>query len=322
MHAANSVFFDGLKQNSSIRELTFESGDYDYNDAETFDDVHYEILKVYQTNNNLTEFSIRNGYLHGGEHIMASVFRNSTNMTRIVLNNCDINDEQLLPMVEAIQGGPLKGLCLPRNRIGNTRCEAIVTLLGDQNCNIEILDLQENRITEEGAITLANGLPSNASLSTCFLWKQQVSIDTSRVVDAFARAFCDTTSINSIYASNHSVGNLLFGEERPDMINALTDMHCTNDKVFVATRKILQYVDHLDMEPLFELDAEEGEQNLNALPYVMAWFERAEEYDEFGKEEYCLAEKKLETIYQFAQAMPLLFVSVNPSIKRTKRKRA
>ena len=79
MHAANSVFFDGLKQNSSIRELTFESGDYDYNDAETFDDVHYEILKVYQTNNNLTEFSIRNGYFHGGEHIMASVFRNSTN---------------------------------------------------------------------------------------------------------------------------------------------------------------------------------------------------------------------------------------------------
>ena len=66
------------------------------------------------------------------------------------------------------------------------------------------------------------------------------------------------------------------------------------------------------MEPLFEWNMEGGgERNLKALPHVVAWFERAGEAvadDEGGEESYNIEERKLTAIYQFAQAMPLLFV--------------
>ena len=53
-----------------------------------------------------------------------------------------------------------------------------------------------------------------------------------------------------------------------------------------------------------------------ALPYVIAWFEKAEEAVA-GEEEwsYNIEERKLSAIYQFAQAMPLLFVPASSCIK-------
>ena len=51
---------------------------------------------------------------------------------------------------------------------------------------------------------------------------------------------------------------------------------------------------------------------MKALPYVVAWFERAGEAvadaDDGGS--YNIDAKKLSAIYQFAKAMPLLFVPV------------
>ena len=66
------------------------------------------------------------------------------------------------------------------------------------------------------------------------------------------------------------------------------------------------------MEPFFEWNMEgEGERYLKALPYVIAWFDRAAEAvaDE-GGDSYNIDERKLSTIYQFAGAMPLMFVPV------------
>ena len=66
------------------------------------------------------------------------------------------------------------------------------------------------------------------------------------------------------------------------------------------------------MEPLFHWNTEgEGERDLKALPYIIEWFEKAGEAvadDEGGEESYNIEGRKLSAIYQFAQAMPLLFV--------------
>ena len=79
-------------------------------------------------------------------------------------------------------------------------------------------------------------------------------------------------------------------------------------------KKILKYHLHIDMEPFFEWNTEgEGERDLKALPYIMAWFERAKEAvadDKGGGASYDIDERKLSVMYQFAQAMPLLFVHV------------
>ena len=68
------------------------------------------------------------------------------------------------------------------------------------------------------------------------------------------------------------------------------------------------------MEPLFEWNMEgDGERDLKALPYVFAWFERARDAvaGTRGEENYKIGETKLSAIYQFAHAMPLLFVPVS-----------
>ena len=116
-------------------------------------------------------------------------------------------------------------------------------------------------------------------------------------------------------------------------------------------KKILKYKANLDMEQLYNWDSE-GERTLKALPFVIDWFERAREavrppqtrlerlmdgeFDNdsrgYPKEEdlgrsYNIDERKLSAIYEFAKAMPLLFIPtshINGSgrvLRRSKRKR-
>ena len=76
------------------------------------------------------------------------------------------------------------------------------------------------------------------------------------------------------------------------------------------------------MEPLFEWNMEEeGERDLKALPYVVACFERADEAvgNELRGRGY-IHKKKLSAMYQFAKAMPLLFIPAS-HIKRGNNKR-
>ena len=65
------------------------------------------------------------------------------------------------------------------------------------------------------------------------------------------------------------------------------------------------------MEPFFEWNMEgDSQRDLKALPYVVAWYDRAQEAvaDTEECESYNIDARKLTAMYQFAQAMPLLFV--------------
>jgi len=70
----------------------------------------------------------------------------------------------------------------------------------------------------------------------------------------------------------------------------------------------------MDMRPFFQLgsdDEEEKEGNQKALPYLIAWFDRAREAVTKSDEEeggYTVEERKLSSIYQYVRAMPLRFV--------------
>ena len=106
----------------------------------------------------------------------------------------------------------------------------------------------------------------------------------------------------------------------------------------MTIKKILKYHPNIDMGPFFEWGRDaEGEQTLKALPYVIDWFDRAEEdvadeeedsrssSDESNNEEdeYNTEERKLSAIFQFAKSMPLLFVRTsNIKIDNKKRKRS
>ena len=90
-----------------------------------------------------------------------------------------------------------------------------------------------------------------------------------------------------------------------------------------AIKKILKYHPNIDMEQLFEWNMEgDGERDLKALPYVVAWFDKAGEAVADDEEESVVVDvRKLSAIYQFAQEMPLLFVPVSQNIKNSKKRK-
>ena len=95
-----------------------------------------------------------------------------------------------------------------------------------------------------------------------------------------------------------------------DNLATVLDLNRGENKSHVAIKKILKCHPTIDMEPLFEWDAD-GEQSLKALPYVVDWFERAGEAvaGDIDGEDHRVEQRQLSAIFQFAKTMPLLFLS-------------
>ena len=305
----NAEFFDGLIHNTSISVLHLDCC-IALGRGNIVGGVAHEILKAYQENNtNLTRLYINNADLqNGGDQIVAATLRSCTNLRYVCLRYCSIIDEQLLPLVDSIRGSSsLEILNLNGNRIGRAGCTTIATLLDEPSCNIQQLYVIDNRINDEGATILANSLVNNTNLRE--LWLYNNPIDAS-VHDIFSRLLCNTTSINDTYSSNHTLERLSLAQYGWEQLEPLLQLNKGTNKSHVAIKKILKYHPNIDMEPLFEWNMEgEGERDLKALPYVVAWFERAVEAVA-GEEgaNYNIAKQKLSAMYQFAKAMPLMFV--------------
>ena len=114
---ANNEFFDGLKRNSSINDLTLIC-----NYHILVGGVGHEILKSYQkNNNNLTSLYIKEAVLdNGGGNVITETLRWCRHLNTISLGRNNITDEQLLPIGEAIKGGcntSLEDLYLIGNRM-------------------------------------------------------------------------------------------------------------------------------------------------------------------------------------------------------------
>ena len=319
LDVAYQGFYDGLKRNSSIYKL-----EINFNHPVIEEGVGREILKAYQENNNLTEILINNTDLqNGGDEVVAESLRRCTNLHKVCLMNTNITDGQLLPnIVEAvIEHRSLKKFGLFANRIGNAWCGVLATLLRDPSCNLHTLDLRLNHIGNEGTTILANALATNTKLKKLYLGGNPM--DDQSVVDIFAKLLCDTSSISNTYSSNHTLRKLLVlltnQQHLGEHLDSLLKMNKGKNKSHVAIKKILKYHPNIDMTPFYEWNMEgDGERDLKALPYVVAWFDRAEEAvagDE-DVESYNIRAKMLSAIYQFACDMPLLFVPASHNIKR------
>ena len=320
LDVTNRGFFDGLKHNTSISDLKINfSQHYLSADIDPAGQVGQEILRVYQENSsNLTRINIYCAYLlNGGDIFIATSLRNCTHLRSIRLAYNSISDEQLLPIIEAVRGHhSLEVLNLNGNSIGNAGCEALSTLLRDPNCNLRILSLANNSfIDNEGATILANSLDNNAKLEYLHLYNDTID---QNVQNVFLRLLCNTSTINNTYISNHTLETLsLPHQTEGEQLDSLLNLNEEMNKSHVAIKKILKYHPNIDMEPFFEwnMEGDERERNLKALPYIIDWFERAGHAVAEDRESYDLDTTKLSAIYQFAHAMPLLFV---PALHHTK----
>ena len=222
----------------------------------------------------------------------------------------------------------MSSVSLDSNRIGNAGCDVLANFLIDPNCNLLHLDLGgRNDIDNDGVSTLANSLSNNTTMKQLYLRGNPID---RRVDDVFSKVLCNTSNIDSIYSSNHTLGVLILEHRKGEQLASLLNMNRDTNKSNVAIKKILKYHPRdIDMEPFFEWNMEgDGERDLKALPYVVAWFERAgeavagtvsdseessvDEGEANGKskdcERYKIDKRKLTAMYQFAKAMPLLFV--------------
>ena len=307
--------FEGLKQNSSINELVI-------NDVGILSPyiigqdwcILTEILQTYQENNShLTRFRICGTCLRRGFNVVVATLRSCTNLTKIELHNCMITDEQLLSVIEAVGEYHLEVLKLGGNRIGNSNdgCVALATLLEDPNSYLRRLALAVNNIDLDGATAIVSSLSNNTKLTHLSLDNNPCWEAGSSLKNVLSRLLANTSSISSTYSSNHTLEKLKMDSRDDHIDNLMRINRSSNDKGHVAMRKILKYHPNIDLEPLFEWNMEgDGEHNLKALPYVIAWFDRAGEAvaGDDERESYKISERKLTAVYQFAKAMPLLFV--------------
>jgi len=323
-------FYTGLYRNSSIKSLHIIG-------SEGWHGNCYAILETYgnrceENNQYLTSLRISNANLsiNGANKMISNTHSHSNspcaNLKTLKLNSCHITDEQLLPIVESMRHTSLKKLGLSNNNIQDVGCQALSTLLEDTTCSLQSLNLISNIISNEGAAILVNGLKNNTTLKKLLLNGNPIG-DQSSLEDGLSNLLCNTSSPNSIYHSNHILEDVSLSGTTPSKVNSSLHLNKDANKRHVAIRKILQYHPNIDMEQLFELGSE-GE-SLKALPYVVGWFGRAKEAiltardkesiialifgscrHELGRERGCyiVSRRKLSAIYQFAQAMPLLFV--------------
>jgi len=294
--------------------------------------IVHEILKAYQTNsNNLVDLFIDSINLHNrGEHVLAATLQSCTNLTKLYLRRSNINDELLFTLVNAIRGNQsLEVLNLEVNTIGDAGCETLSTLITNPQLNLRALGINNNHISDDGAITILNAVEGNNRLREISLFNRN-PMDMNVVEDALSRLLCNTSSINSTYSSNHTVFPLELEFNIEGELKALIKMNTVTNKSHVAIRKILRYHPNIDMKPFFGWDAD-GDWTLKGLPYILAWFGKAREAvtvndeegyegDPDGKKEYNVEKRKLSAIYEFAKAMPLRFVTTS-SIKTREKKR-
>ena len=235
----------------------------------------------------------------------------TTELQKLNLNHNRIDDKGLDDLIRSlVNGHQLQGLYLASNQLITTRgWESLSTLLEVPNSNLEELVFSSNNIGDNGALTFANALVGNSKLKNLYLHDNGI---TDEGWASFSQPLCDTTSINKTYASNHTLQSLIpyfAGFSHPEVVQPLLDLNGTSeDKKQIAMKKILRHHPNIDMKPFFEWDSK-GERSLKALPYVMSWFDRAEKAvaDDNGYN-YNIGAKILSTVFQFAQAMPLMFV--------------
>mmetsp|Transcript_30172 Transcript_30172/g.51371 ORF Transcript_30172/g.51371 Transcript_30172/m.51371 type:complete len:460 (-) Transcript_30172:34-1413(-) len=297
---ANRNNFRGLRRNSSIVSVGLSR-------CELSHGVGYEVLKAFELNNlQLTKFAIwRCSIGFEGTHALSSTLLRCTQLKVISLSSCRIDDAIVENVVKAIRGHrQLEKLELESNMIRSAGCEALATLIQDPECNLARIDLRNNLIGTDGAITIAKALPKNRKLTGIYLDGNE---DISYAGwNAFSKALCNPESINETYLSNHTfcmvasfcktrtIGSRPYDDDGviPSRLLSLCELNCiSNDKNAVARPKILDchFNDDFNIEPFVEENMA-----LNVLPYLFGWL---------GKSSDCFSRSAL---FHLVRQMPTL----------------
>ena len=99
--AADNGFLDGIKRNTSIRNLSMMT----VNNIYQVGGVAHEVLNVYKENNRLARLVISWCSLQNGtDNVITETLRGCSNLTKFSLTRSSLSDAQLLPMIKVLRG--------------------------------------------------------------------------------------------------------------------------------------------------------------------------------------------------------------------------
>ena len=251
----------------------------------------------------------------------------TTQLQKLNFHGNNIDDDGIELLLPALRRHTLQELKLGYNR-SITGWKAVSTLLETPNSNLEMLNVNNNGIGDEGALVFANALTNNTTLKTLNIAHNNMGDDgalvfanaltnnsTLKKLDMtacgittegwapFSNLLCDTSSVNKTYLSNHTLKYL--GDTNRSMMDTSIRYQLflneeTPDKGKVAMQKIVHSHPHLDMRLFFEWE-------LKVLPIMIEWFTKATTSLDASFEGK-IKKMRLSAIYDFIKAFPMLYI--------------
>ena len=274
-----------------------------------------------------------------GLRSLSSYFQHDNCCLEILnLHNVQIDDDGAEALAsELVHCESLKCLNVSRNQIGDTGIAALVSGLTAANANLERLVLSDNRfstagirslsdliqsqsttlkdlsvddmqIDDDGISILAHTLTNNTKLQSLAL-DVRASNNAVAVKNTFKKVLCDTSSINNIYLSNHTLRSI--GWRNPfregDDCTKYFDLNRRGqilepeDRGLVPMIKILiNYPDLGEMEPFYQW-------KLQVLPMIVAWFWKASATRRYLDESMKKFQRReVSAVYRFIRGVPQL----------------
>ena len=243
-----------------------------------------------------------------GAEALAAGLMKFTSLQYLDLSCNMIGDEGLAALVSGIRAtaanSSLETLQLSHNRFSMAGVRSISSLISlDSLKSFQHLELKGIDIGDEEAKVLADALVHNKSLLRLSL---DILSSSKSVWKTFSRMLCDTSSINNIYSSNHTLERICSWEESVPVekylhLNRLKEFIEPSEHHWIPMRKILMHnPDLADIKPFFQW-------KLKFLPMMVAWFKTAEACRSyFDESAEAFQSRSLSVVYKFIRGMPLL----------------
>jgi len=247
-----------------------------------------------------------------GAIVLATGLARYKPLKHLDISGNDIGDEGIAALVSGLTiaaNTSLETLRLSRNPFTIAGIRSLSTLIQSERSCLKLLGLGSirNGDNEEVAVILANALTNNTSLMNLGLG---YDISEARGV-TFSKLLCDTSSINNIYSSNHTlevIGDLEYDREttNDEVLKYLVlnrNTRCLNpiDRGLVPMCKILiHHPDLADMKPFYQW-------KLKVLPLMVKWFQKASACQDYFEESVDVFQRReLSAMYRFIRGVPML----------------
>ena len=125
------------------------------------------------------------------------------------MSSCTIGDKS--NVLSSILHSGMTQIVLNKNNIGS-KGAGIIAQYVETNPSLECLELDKNKLNDADAIQLSRALRKNRNLKALFVRGNDFTVSG---VKSFFTAIFDSSSMNAIYASNHSCDLSLFSAEDP-----------------------------------------------------------------------------------------------------------